>query len=79
MKRACILHTQANIPRAVVFACLCAIANHQVCFRGVELTETVVTRIFHAVALKAWCLAGRGRYTGKCGSYALERKIRSVR
>jgi len=39
--RAFILHTQANIRRAVVFACVCAIANHQVCFRGVELTETL--------------------------------------
>jgi len=39
--------------RAVLFACVCAIANHQVCFRGVQLTETVeVTRVFHAVTLK---------------------------
>jgi len=31
------LHTQANIRSAVVFYCVCAIANHQVCFRGLEL------------------------------------------
>ena len=49
-ERAGILHTQANIRRAVVFACVCAFANHQVYFRGVELTETVVTRIFHVAA-----------------------------
>jgi len=31
----------------VVFACVCAIANYPVCFRGAEITQTVeVTRIF---------------------------------
>ena len=48
-ERACILHTQANIRRALVSACACAIANHQVCIRGVEIIETVVTRIFQAI------------------------------
>ena len=46
---------------------------------GVELIETVVTRIFHAVTWKGWCLARRGWYTSKCGSCVLVRKIRSVR
>jgi len=50
-ERTGILHTQANIRRAVVFACVCVIANHQVCFRGVERTETVLTWILHAVTL----------------------------
>jgi len=78
-ERVCVMHTQANIRRAVVFACVCAIANHQMCFRGIGLTETLVIRIFHAVTLVGWCLAERGWYTSKCGSYVLVRKIRSVR
>jgi len=79
-ERACILHTQqANIRRAVVFACVCAIANHQVCFRGIELAVTVVTRIFHAITLKGGCLAGSGWCTSKCGSYVLVGKTRSAR
>jgi len=53
-ERPCILHTQTNIRYAVVFAFVCAIANHQACLRRVELTETVVTQIFHAVTLKGW-------------------------
>jgi len=48
-ERTCMLHTQGNNRRVVVFACVCATANHQMCFREVELTETVVTRIFHAI------------------------------
>jgi len=56
------MNTQANMRRAVVFACVCAIENHQVCFRGVELTETVeVTRIFHAVSFFERMLFGRAR------------------
>jgi len=50
-ERTCILHTQADIRRAVVFACACAAANHLMYFRGVELAQTVVTRIFHAATL----------------------------
>jgi len=39
--------------RAVVFACVCAIANHQACFRGVELTEMIeVTQNFYVATLK---------------------------
>jgi len=47
-------------------------------FPGSKLTETVVTRIFHAVTLKGWYLAERGWFTSKCGSNVLVRKIRSV-
>jgi len=34
------MHTKANMRRAVLFACVCAVANHQVRFWEVELTET---------------------------------------
>jgi len=36
--------TQANTGRTVVFACVCAVPNHQACFRGVELPEMVEVR-----------------------------------
>jgi len=40
-------HVYPNMRCAVVFAYVCAMANHQVCIQGV--TETVeVTRTFHA-------------------------------
>jgi len=72
-ERSCILHTQANIRCIVVFT-----TSHQVCFRGVELTKMVVTRIFHTVTLKGWCLARHNWCTSKCGSYVLVKKIQSV-
>jgi len=52
---------------------VCTIVNDQACFRGVELTDIVVTRVFHAVTLKGWSLAGHGWYTSKCGSYVCEK------
>jgi len=57
---ACMLHTQMNIRRAAVFACVYAIANHTVCFHGAELTETVVPRIFHADTSERM-MSGRAR------------------
>jgi len=47
----------------VVFTCVCAIANNQACFWGIELTETIgVTWTFHAITLKGWCLARHSWY-----------------
>jgi len=51
-------HRRARIPKqtslTVLLVCVCAIANHQVCFLGAKLKETVVALIFHAVTLKQW-------------------------
>jgi len=43
-----ILHTQTTMRRAVAHVLL----QTAKCLRGVELTETVLTQIFHAVTLK---------------------------
>jgi len=44
------MHIQVNMHCAVVFACVCAITNHQACFQGVELAETVEVRwAFHVI------------------------------
>jgi len=56
------MHSQAKVCRAVVIPCICAVANHQTCFRGVERTETVATRILHAATLKRM-MFGRVRLT----------------